>query len=93
MSAAKQMITAYDMDGLRTAPALRSLHNTREAIDMRITWNGAVNINDASGTAVHVDTTPRNGMNAQLKLVGASYGVKKYVGGASDKPHWSTTGH
>lgn len=93
VSAAKQMVTAYDMDDLHTAPALHSLHNEREAIDMRITWHGAVNINDASGTAVHVDTTPRNGMNAQLKLVGASYGVKKYVGGASDKPHWSTTGH
>lgn len=92
VSAAKQMVSAYDMDGLHTAPALHSLHNDGEAIDMRISWNGAVNINDASGTAVHIDTTPRDGMNAQLKLVGASYGVKKYVGGASDKPHWSTTG-
>ncbi|CAJ0818191.1 hypothetical protein LMG19087_03349 [Ralstonia wenshanensis] len=31
--------------------------------------------------------------NAKLKEVGRSYGVIKFVGGATDKPHWSTDGH
>jgi hypothetical protein len=36
--------------------------------------------------------TPRTGMNAKLIAIGASYGVKKFIGGARDKPHWSATG-
>ncbi|MFT0735958.1 hypothetical protein [Ralstonia wenshanensis] len=32
-------------------------------------------------------------VNAKLKEVGRSYGVIKFVGGATDKPHWSTDGH
>ncbi len=93
VNAAVQMVTAYNIGGLLLPPAQHSLHNDREAIDMSITWNGAIDIVDADGNTVHIDTTPRTGMNAQLKLVGASYGVKKFMGGASDKPHWSTTGH
>ena len=93
VQAAQQMVTAYGMDHLNTAPALHSLHNDRQAIDMTITWSGNVDIVDAAGQTIHIDTTPRTGMNLQLKAVGLSYGVKKFVGGASDKPHWSTTGH
>jgi hypothetical protein len=39
------------------------------------------------------NTTPRTGMNLQLKAVGLTYGVKKFVNGNADRPHWSTTGH
>jgi len=92
-NAAKDMAIAYNIDSLGVPPALHSLHNERQAIDMRITWAGTISVKDATGTLVEIDTTPRTGMNAQLKVVGASYNVKKFVGGASDKPHWSTTGH
>jgi hypothetical protein len=90
--AAERMVTAYGMNNLHTAPALHSLHNDGQAIDMDISWSGSVEIEDAEGTVVHVTTTPRTGMNAQLKHIGASYGVIKFVGGATDKPHWSSTG-
>lgn len=93
VDAAKTMVTAYDMDGLHVAPALHSLHNDRQAIDMKISWTGDIEIKDIKGNTVKITTEPRSGMNADLKKVGASYSVIKYVGGASDKPHWSTTGH
>jgi hypothetical protein len=32
-------------------------------------------------------------MNAVLATVGATYGVIKFVGGGTDKPHWSDNGH
>jgi hypothetical protein len=92
VEAARQMVRAFDMDNLRTPPALRSLHNDRSAVDMTISWTGAVTVADQRGSAVRIDTLPRTGMNRQLQAVGASYGVMKFAGGESDKPHWSTTG-
>ena len=92
IEAARQMVRAFDMSDLNTAPALHSLHNEGRAIDMSISWKGTVHVKDADGLLVEVKTTPRSGMNAQLKLIGAGYGVKKYIGGAKDKPHWSATG-
>ncbi|MBJ7311535.1 hypothetical protein ACFOLJ_12005 [Rugamonas sp. CCM 8940] len=90
--AAKQMVDAFDMSDLNTAPALHSLHNEGRAIDMSISWEGTVTVKDADGKVVEVKTAPRSGMNSQLKAVGAGYGVKKFIGGAKDKPHWSATG-
>ena len=92
LEAAKQMVRAFDMNALNTAPALRSLHNEGNAIDMSISWTGTVSVEDANGKLVEVKTLPRSGMNSQLKAIGASYGVKKFVGGAKDKPHWSING-
>jgi hypothetical protein len=92
LEAAKQMVHAFDMGGLHTPPALRSLHNERQAIDMTIGWNGTVTITDARGAPVRITSLPRTGMNRALQAVGASYGVTKFIGGESDKPHWSTTG-
>jgi len=51
-----------------------------------------VKIKNADGQLVEISTAPRSGMNAQLKAIGASYGVKKFIGGVKDKPHWSATG-
>jgi hypothetical protein len=87
------MVTGFEIGHLGVPPALNSLHSVREAIDMRIWWTGNLNIYDDSGTLVTINTVPRSGMNPQLKQVGLSYGVKKYVGGNADRPHWSTTGH
>jgi hypothetical protein len=92
VEAARQMVHAFDMDGLRTPPALRSLHNERNAIDMTIAWSGTTTIADQRGTPVRIATLPRTGMNRELQAVGASYGVTKFIGGAADRPHWSTTG-
>ena len=60
---------------------------------MSISWTGTLNIANKDGTITAINTTPRTGMNLQLKAVGLTYGVKKFVNGNADKPHWSTTGH
>ncbi|WUR12656.1 hypothetical protein E7V67_023650 [[Empedobacter] haloabium] len=90
--AAQDMVGAFGMSGLRTAPALMSLHIDGRAIDMTISWRGVVRIRDAAGKEVILDKLPRSGMNPQLIAVGKTYGVIKFVGGSSDKPHWSATG-
>jgi len=92
LEAARQMVRAFDMSDLSTAPALHSLHNDGLAIDMSIAWSGTVVAKDADGKLVEVKTAPRSGRNRQLKAIGASYGVKKFIGGAKDQPHWSSTG-
>lgn len=95
VAAAKEMVKSFGIAKLaaKTAPALDSLHTIREAIDMNIWWDGDLVISDFDGTEVTIDTEPRTGMNRQLKAVGRTYGVIKFLGGAADKPHWSTTGH
>lgn len=92
VKAAADMVDALSIRRLRTRPALSSQHNNGLAIDMSISWAGTVSIKDAKGTVVRINTMPRTGMNRQLIAVGASYGVKKYVGGSRDMPHWSNTG-
>lgn len=94
IDAAKAMVNAYGMSGLSVAPALRSRHTERRAIDMTISWAAqSIAIAGADGQIVAIGTTPRSGMNPDLQTVGRGYGVIKFVGGASDKPHWSTDGH
>ncbi|KHK53828.1 hypothetical protein PI87_17635 [Ralstonia sp. A12] len=93
VSAARDMVNAYGMQNLQIPAALISRHTQRKAIDMTIGWSGTLAIRNAAGEIVTITSTPRTGMNAILKQVGQSYGVIKFVGGASDKPHWSTDGH
>lgn len=95
VNAAYDMVVGFDIAGLaqNTAPALNTLHATGEAIDMSIWWAGNVTLSKPDGALVVVDTLPRTGMNLQLKMIGASYGLLKFVGGNADRPHWSTTGH
>jgi hypothetical protein len=81
------------MNLLNTSPALHSLHNLGQAVDMDISWVGTVAVREAGGRLVTITTTPCTGMNRELKKVGASYGVMKFVGGASDRAHWSSSGH
>jgi biotin operon repressor len=90
--AANEMVDALSIRRLRTAPALRSQHNVRLAIDMSISWSGTVSLMDANGKLVHINSLPRTGMNRQLIEIGATYGVKKYLGGNKDVPHWSNNG-
>lgn len=93
VAAAKEMVEQFHMSNLNTTPSLQSLHTQRKAVDIRIWWSQNLVIRTKDGIPVTIDTTPRTGMNSKLKAVGATYGVIKYVGGASDRPHWSTTGH
>jgi hypothetical protein len=87
------MVNGYGISGLNVAPALNSRHTQKQAIDMNISWSGTLTINNASGTAVTISSNPKTGMNSELHTVGATYGVIKFVGGNSDKPHWSNDGH
>jgi hypothetical protein len=92
LAAAREMVIAFGMQNLGTAPALNSRHTLGFAIDMTIKWNGALSIVDAYGKTVQVTTTPRTGVNSQLRTVGESYGVIKYNRSGRDDPHWSDTG-
>jgi hypothetical protein len=89
------MSSLFNISGLaaNTAPALNILHMSREAIDMSISWTGILNIANKDGTITAINTTSRTGMNVQVKAVGLTYGVRKFVGGNADRPHGSTTGH
>lgn len=93
VAAAEDMVEAYGMQGLNVAPALASNHISGTAVDMAISWNGNLAIKRRDGSQVQIASLPRTGMNPDLKAVGASYGVIKFVGGASDMPHWSADGH
>jgi hypothetical protein len=81
------------MQGLNVAPALQSNHISGTAVDMAVSWQGTLTIKRRDGTAVQITSLPCTGMNPELKSVGATYGVLKFVGGASDIPHWSADGH
>lgn len=93
VAAARAMVNGYGIQNLNVPPALSSRHTERRAIDMSISWSGTLRIENASGTNVEIATTPRTGMNTQLQDVGRTYGVIKFVGGESDRPHWSSDGH
>ena len=93
LAGAQAMVTAYGMQNLAVAPALSSKHITGTAVDMAINWTDTLAIADRTGATVRIASLPRSGMNPDLKTVGASYGVIKFVGGATDVPHWSDDGH
>jgi hypothetical protein len=91
--AAQSMVDDYRMRNLRRAPALNSRHTEGKAVDMSISWTGDLSIKNKDGTTAKITSSPKDGMNADLKTVGATYDVMKVVGGDADKPHWSTDGH
>lgn len=82
---AGEMKTAYD---IAYAPALTSRHTEGKAIDWTITWSGSLMI-AKKGETTKLDCTGNGATSANLRQVGASYGVHKLV---SDPPHWSTDG-
>lgn len=85
--AARRMVAEY---GIQYPAALVSRHTQKLAVDMAISWVGALSIMDASGVLHVIAEGPRDGTNPQLVVVGATYGVLKLMG---DKPHWSSDGH
>jgi len=78
--------------GVVAQPALTGRHTERLAVDMDIAWEGTLSIRRPDGSATHIATEPRSGMNTQLIAVGATYGVIK-ARFARDLPHWSDDGH
>ena len=57
-----------------------------------ISWTGMLSIADADGNIIEIRTSPRSGLNVQLRRVGESYGVIKYNRAGRDDPHWSDNG-
>jgi D-alanyl-D-alanine dipeptidase len=92
IDAAHRMCAGYQTLGLQDAPAAKSNHSKGLAIDVSISWSGALRINDATATEVVIETTPRDNMNVALWALGATYGVKRYHNPGHDKPHWSFDG-
>jgi hypothetical protein len=94
INAAKEMSTAYGLTKLKVAPSLASNHTKGKglAIDMSISWAGTLNIKNANGDVVIINSAPRDNMNPSLWAVGESYGVKRFFKPEKDKPHWSIDG-
>jgi len=99
--AALEMVNGFSIAGLGVAPALSSRHVFKRAIDMTISWNANMEIVDADGQTVRIDTGARDGTNRRLISVGATYGVYHLglVNGVfnqqtvnRDRPHWSDDG-
>lgn len=90
MHAAAAMVAAY---GMEQQAALSSRHVEGRAVDMTISWSGALELMDASGKPRKITSDPKNGTNADLKTCGKTYGVIKIKPEAKDPPHWSDDGH
>ncbi len=87
-TAADMMVSGYE---IAYEPALASRHTEGKAIDMDISWTTPdLTITDGAGKSVTIKTGLKNGSNAELHKVGASYAVIKLL---SDPPHWSSDGH
>jgi hypothetical protein len=89
---AQEMVNGYGTNHLRVAPSLTSRHVEGKAIDMQITWPGALAIKDKSGKVVKITSAPRGSTNADLIAVGKTYGVIHFINIPRDKVHWSTDG-
>ncbi len=92
IEAAREMVRGFNIENLGAEPALHSRHTLGRAIDMAIRWDRKLSITDAGGAIVAIASSPRTGLNNQLRRVGASYGVIKYNRSGRDDPHWSDDG-
>jgi hypothetical protein len=87
IAAAEAMVQGY---GMVFIAALASNHTKGLAIDMNITWSGALTVTDANGATRNIAGGPRNNDNLELQSFAGTFGVHKL---ASDPPHWSINGH
>lgn len=90
--AAWEMVVKFGITDLEVAPALRSRHTSRQAIDMKVYWNGDLNIKQKDGRITTITSTPRNHTNPDLIAIAATYGVIHFQPVHKDKVHWSTDG-
>jgi hypothetical protein len=93
LAAARDMVGGYQISNLHVAPSLTSLHMEGKAIDMTLSWDGELNIDDATGKTVTIRSMPRSGVNPELIKLGATYGVRHLIAVNKDPPHWSVNGH
>jgi hypothetical protein len=82
-----RMVAGY---GMTCLAALDSNDTRGLAIDMDISWSGALSVKDGDGATHVISTSPRDNSSPQLQNVGRSYGVVKLK---SDPPHWSIDDH
>lgn len=90
--AAEKMCRTYHINTLKIPPALKSRHTEGYAVDMNISWVGNLTIETFDKKKKIISDSPFTGMNSSLKVVGAGYGVVKFLGGSDDPPHWSIDG-
>jgi hypothetical protein len=101
--AAMEMVAAFHIDTKnKNAPAEKSMHTVRAAIDMEITkWSGKKTIKDASGISVEIDSAKNQvdnkgnlnvNLNKDLIKVGNSFGLLKLTNPQDDPNHWSFNG-
>ena len=93
VAAAHAMVHAFSIGGLQVAPSLASLHIPGKAIDMVLSWDDDISVEDARGRSIEIRSTPRSGTNRDLIRVGATYGVHHLLAVHKDPPHWSVNGH
>jgi hypothetical protein len=93
LAAARAMVHGYQITKLHVAPSLTSLHIEGKAIDMTLSWDGDLDIDDATGKTTTIRSLPRSGINVELMKVGATYGVHHLIAVNKDPPHWSVNGH
>ena len=70
-------------------PSTTSNHISGKAVDMTITWRGAIRVKKKNNAEVSVTFSTNVNTNTVLHSIGDSYGVKKLK---TDAPHWSFNG-
>lgn len=85
--AAQEMVNLFQMAHIAS---LTSRHIDGKAIDMSISWTGALMIKNKAGDTVQIGAPRKGDNNTALHTVGSTYGVNKLV---TDAPHWSSDGH
>ncbi|SEB21110.1 LysM peptidoglycan-binding domain-containing protein [Paraburkholderia sartisoli] len=83
-AAARDMVHGYQIGSNPVGRPRNSNHNTRQAVDMTLSFYIGKNVLDASGSAITVHSF------RDLKIIGESYSVHHKLD--NDPPHWSVTG-
>lgn len=91
-AAAQQMKEKMNFGDL-VAPPGKSNHQERIAVDLKISWEGDVTLDD--GTVLHGGTgnAKIDAFNADLVELGKSCGVLKHPKNPTEWMHWSIDGH
>ena len=92
-AAAQAMVNSYGIDpDNKVAPAPNSNHTEGNAIDMNITWKGALKVKQEDGTEKTINASPKDSTNSDLIEVGKTYGVIHLEPAHKDPNHWSVDG-
>lgn len=87
VQAAKEMVRLF---GMAHVASLTSNHIKGNAIDMTISWKGALVLSQPAPLLARIESLPRSGQNREFQELSATtFGVYKLK---SDPPHWSYNG-